>query len=139
MVPAWLSDGDIQAIYRRYQEIYGDDCKRMQKKCKKMQFYLHMSKKSSIFASDFGIVQDQTIKTLRVMEKVEICKVQIGAEIYKVNQLANNDVLLDEYRVMHGRRIAKGGSWFNNRQEAIEFMLRIAFDDVSQGIIEFPA
>lgn len=71
------------------------------------------------------------------MEKVEVCKVQIGTEIYKVNQLVNNDVVLDEYRVMHGRRIAKGGSWFNDRVKAIQFMLRIAFDDVSQAKIEF--
>lgn len=71
------------------------------------------------------------------MEKVEICKVQIGTEIYKVNQLVNNDVPIDEYRVMHGRRIAKGGSWFNNRLAAIQFMLRIAFEDVSQQKIDF--
>ena len=71
------------------------------------------------------------------MEKVEICKVQIGAEIYKVNQLMNGDVLLNEFRVMHGRRIQKGGAWFNNRLAAIQFMLRVAFEDVSQGTIEF--
>lgn len=83
------------------------------------------------------IVPDQTLKTLRVMDKVEICKVQIGTEIYKVNQLAKDDVTLEEYRVMHGRRVAKGGSWFNNRLAAIQFMLRIAFEDVSQGTIDF--
>lgn len=71
------------------------------------------------------------------MDKVEICKVTIGTEIYKVNQLSNEGVMLDEYRVMHGRRIAKGGSWFNNRLAAIQFMLRVAFEDVSQGTIEF--
>lgn len=104
-----------------------------------MQKYLHMSKKSSTFASDFNSgIHDQKIQQ-RVMEKVEICKVQIGNEIYKVNQLVNDDVVLDEYRVMHGRRIAKGGSWFNNRLAAIQFMLRIAFEDVSQGTIDFPA
>lgn len=72
------------------------------------------------------------------MDKVEICKVQIGAEIFKVNQLVNNDEALDKYRVMHGRRIVKGGSWFNNRLAAIQFMLRVAFENVSQGTIEFP-
>lgn len=96
-----------------------------------------MSKKSSIFAADLGIVPDRTIKYYRIMDKVEICKVQIGTEIYKVNQLVNNDVVLDEYRVMHGRRIAKGGSWFNDRVRAIQFMLRMAFDDVSQTKIGF--
>lgn len=62
---------------------------------------------------------------------------QIGTDIYKVNQLVKNDVALDEFRVMHGRRIAKGGSWFNNRIAAIQFMLRMAFDEVSQTKIEF--
>lgn len=78
-----------------------------------------------------------TYKYDLVMEKVEICKVQIGAEIYKVYQLENGDVKLNEYRVMHGRRIAKGGAWFSSRVAAIQFMLRTAFTDVSQGTIEF--
>ena len=71
------------------------------------------------------------------MEKVEICKVVIGDDSYRVNQLCNGDVMLEEYRVMHGRRIAKGGSWFNNRLAAIQFMLRVAFEDVSQEVIPF--
>ena len=71
------------------------------------------------------------------MEKVEICKVVIGDDSYRVNQLCNGDVMLEEYRVMHGRRIAKGGSWFNNRLAAIQFMLRVAFEDVSQAVIPF--
>lgn len=71
------------------------------------------------------------------MDKVEICKVQIGNEIYKVNQMCENGVTFDEFRVMHGRRIQKGGSFFNNRLAAIQFMLRVAFEDVSQGTIDF--
>ena len=109
----------------------------MQKKCKKMQIYLHIWKNSSTFVPDLGIVPATTIKYTESMDKVEICKVQIGTEIYKVIQKRNEDVLLDDYRVMHGRRIAKGGSWFNNRLAAIQFMLRAAFEEVSQGTIEF--
>lgn len=71
------------------------------------------------------------------MDKVEICKVQIGTEIYKVNQLVNGEEMLNEYRVMHGRRIAKGGAWFCSRVAAIQFMLRMAFNDVSQSKIAF--
>lgn len=71
------------------------------------------------------------------MDKVEVCKVTIGNNIYKVNQMCNEGIMLEEYRVMHGRRIAKGGSWFNNRLAAIQFMLRTAFEDVSQAKIEF--
>lgn len=100
---------------------------------------MHISKKSSIFAPGFNSESHNDLTIISSMDKVEICKVQIGTEIYKVNQLVNNDVTLEEYRVMHGRRIAKGGSWFNNRLAAIQFMLRMAFEDVSQGTIEFPA
>ena len=41
----------------------------MQKKCKKMQKNLHMSKKSSNFAADLGIVPTTTNKYNRVMKK----------------------------------------------------------------------
>lgn len=78
-----------------------------------------------------------TIKLIRVMEKVAICKVVIGGETYRVNQLKNGDVVLNEFRVMRNRNIAKGGSWFNDRTRAIQYMLRIAFFDVSQGTIDF--
>ena len=97
---------------------------------------MHIWKIFSTFAADLGIVPTAINKYSRVMDKLEICKVQIGTEIYKVNQLVNNEVALEEYRVMHGRRIAKGGSWFNNRLAAIQFMLRMAFEDVSQAKIE---
>lgn len=101
-----------------------------------MQKYLHIWKIFCTFASDLGIVPIVTIKYNESMEKVEICKVQIGTEIYKVNQMCNDDVMLEEYRVMHNRRIQKGGSYFNNRLAAIQFMLQVAFEDVSQGTIE---
>ena len=71
------------------------------------------------------------------MDKVEICKVVIGGEYYRVNQMVNGDVAMNEYRVMHNRNIAKGGAYFNDRLRAIQFMLRVAFEDVSQGTIEF--
>ena len=37
------------------------NCKKVQKKCKKMQIYLHISKKSSTFVADLGIVPSVTI------------------------------------------------------------------------------
>ena len=40
------------------------DCKKIHFFCKKMQIYLHMSKKSSIFAPDLGIVPAMTIKNV---------------------------------------------------------------------------
>ena len=50
MVLAWSDDERI--------EVY---CKKMQKKCKKMQNLLHMSKKSSTFGAVSGIVPAITI------------------------------------------------------------------------------
>ena len=43
--------------------------KKCKKKCKKMQNYLHMSKKSCTFAEDLGIVPSATIKYNRVMKR----------------------------------------------------------------------
>lgn len=71
------------------------------------------------------------------MDKIEICKLSIGGEIYKVIQGCENEVPKEIYRVMKGRRIAKGGSYFAVRRAAIQFMLRYAFDDVSQETIDF--
>ena len=96
-----------------------------------------MSKKMLIFAADLGIVPTITIQYYRVMEKVEICKLSIGGEIYRVIQGCEDGITKELYRVMKGRRIAKGGSFFACKRSAIQFMLRFAFDDVSQGTIEF--
>lgn len=71
------------------------------------------------------------------MDKIEVCKLSIGGEIYKVIQGCENEVPMEIYRVMKGRRIAKGGSFFAIKRTAIQFMLRYAFDDVSQGTIDF--
>lgn len=71
------------------------------------------------------------------MEKIEICKLSIGGSIYRVIQGCQNDVPLEVYRVMKGRNLVKGGSFFVEKRVAIQFMLRYAFTDVSQGTIEF--
>lgn len=71
------------------------------------------------------------------MEKIEICKLSIGGEIYRVIQKCENDVPLEVYRVMKGRRLVKGGTFFVDKRVAVQFMLRSAFTDVSQGTIEF--
>lgn len=104
----------------------------MQKKCKKMQNYLHISKKSSIFAADLEIVPSATIKYYRVMEKVMICSLKYGEVIYKVNGLVDKDGKGHGFRVMKGRCIAKGGAFFNSEKAAIMFMLRYVFNEVAQ-------
>ena len=66
------------------------------------------------------------------MNKEEICKVTIEGGIYKVNAMVDDEKKVHFYRVMRGRNIAKGGSYFNDKRAAVMFMLRIAFNDVAQ-------
>lgn len=104
----------------------------MQKKCKKMQKLLHISKKSSIFAPDLGIVPATTLKKGNDMDKVTICSLKYGEVIYKVNMLVDEDGKSHGFRVMKGRCIAKGGAFFKSEKAAIMFMLRYVFNDVAQ-------
>ena len=113
------------------------NCEKLHFFCIFLQLYLHISNIFCTFVPYFNSGIHNDLKLCYNMEKVEICKVTIGNETYRVNQLCNGDVMLNEYRVMHNRRIQKGGSWFNNRLAAIQFMLRVAFEDVSQGTIDF--
>ena len=48
--------GWIMRMPIRYQTGSGVECKKMQKKCKKMQKVLHISKKSSTFVADSRMV-----------------------------------------------------------------------------------
>lgn len=97
-----------------YLEISGVYCKKMQKKCKKMQEYLHMSKKSSIFAADLGIVPTATIKNNRVMKKECIFKACKGNEwwyLYRYpNEKASRGCI---YRIYNGRKWHDHISWFS--------------------------
>ena len=70
------------------------------------------------------------------MNKEEICKVTIEGGIYKVNAMVDDEKHEHFYRVMRGRNIEKGGSYFNNKRAAIMFMLRVAFNDVAQLSLE---
>lgn len=70
------------------------------------------------------------------MDKETICKVSIKDTIYKVNMLVDENGGQHGYRVMKGRHIAQGGSWFRNEREAIKHMLRLAFIDVVQLTID---
>lgn len=66
-----------------------------------------------------------------------ICSLKYGEKIYKVNALVDEAGETHGYRVMKGRRIAKGGAWFDSERESILFMLRIAFMDVIQLSMQF--
>lgn len=90
-----------------------------------------------MFASDLGIVPITTKSFQQVMNKETICKVQIGETIFKTNVLFDDQGGVHGYRVMKGRNLAKGGSYFAAERSAVLFMLRAAFADVAQMPIEF--
>lgn len=63
----------------------------MQKKCKKMQKSLHISKKSSIFAPDLGIVPTITLKKGKDMKELCIFKAWGGKNMHRVCVRKNED------------------------------------------------
>lgn len=79
-----------------------------------MQNNLHISKKSSIFAPDLGIVPSITLKKGNNMEKTCIFKAQKGNVIwylYRVpNERASKGCI---YRVYCGRKWFDRISWFS--------------------------
>lgn len=56
----------------------------MQKKCKKMQIYLHIWNIFCTFASDLGIVPAVTNRYHRVMKKVCVFRVSGGRDWYRI-------------------------------------------------------
>lgn len=66
------------------------------------------------------------------MDKVTICSLKYGEVIYKVNELVDGRGVGQGFRVMKGRRIAKGGSFLKTKRAAIMFMLRFVFNEVAQ-------
>ena len=81
----------------------------MQKKCKKMQIYLHIWKIFCTFASDLGIVPSATIRYHRVMKKECIWKCQTGKIVLKVLKMSDFRFALGfSYRVYLGRK------WWNH-------------------------
>ena len=105
--------------------IWGE-CKKMQKKCKKMQKNLHISKKSSTFASDLGIVPTTTIKKNRVMKEKCIFRVQTFGRMWRVMESVEQDENgRYKYRIMNKRRVCEKFSRANGRT-AIEQCMRYA-------------
>ena len=98
----------------------------MQKNCKKMQIYLHISKKSSIFATDFnsGVHNNQERK--RVMKNVCVCRIEVGGSLFRVIENPHPHCLgMYSYRIMHNRKCyGKTDDW--NARTAIERAMELA-------------
>lgn len=86
-----------------------------------MQFYLHMSKKSSIFAVDLGIVPSSTFNYILVMKRVCIWKCKISTTsfgVYRVTPFSgSNNVCF---------RVYMGHKWIGGDYERVEDALRVA-------------
>ena len=93
-----------------------------------MQKYLHMSKKSSIFASDLGLVPSATNKYNRVMKKACIFRVDGGKGIYRVyEQTTRGGYVM--FAVYKGRRLALPVSVFEKAGDAITAAYHAAYQD----------
>lgn len=111
----------------------------MQKKCKKIQKLLHMSKKSSTFASDLGIVPTTTNKYNRVMNDKTICKMQFGGKIYRIVEREEIGGRWREYRLMCGRKRIEGVCDFSTSRAAYDvfedIMRNMFMDELERGRI----
>lgn len=100
-------------------------CKKVQKKCKKMQYLLHISKKSSIFAPELGIVPSITLKQIKDMNKKCIFRCQSNGVVFRVIQEPfSEEVDCVRYVVYEGRKKAKCPWWYN-REYAIETAIEL--------------
>lgn len=77
-----------------------------------MQNNLHISKKSSTFVADLGIVPTATIKYYRVMKKECVFKCQIDGKWYKVYKVPHQYFTREyQYVTYCGRRRLEGFQW----------------------------
>lgn len=91
-----------------------------------LQFYLHMSKKSSTFVSDLGIVPTATINNIRDMKKC-IFKCQNGKMIVGVYTDQQKWSMHGEpiYRVYHNRKWMWRQNWFK-LEDALQACIHLA-------------
>lgn len=94
-----------------------------------MKKLLHMSKKSSTFASDMGIVPATTVKKNRVMNDKTICKMQFGDKIYRIVEREEIGGRWREYRLMCGRKRMEGVCDFSTIRAAYD-----EFEDIMRGL-----
>ena len=96
-----------------------------------MQDYLHMSKKSSTFVPDLGIVPITTIKSLGVMKELCVFKVCGGRNICRVVVRRNEDGGR-YYVVYHGRRLAPTIARWANVWDAVRAAEQQAASDMTE-------
>lgn len=102
-------------------------CKKVQKKCKKMQDYLHISNIFRTFAADLEIVPSITLKKGNNMENECVFKIEYKGDLYKVVKHPYNYAgTVFVFKVMHKRRVL-GKFKSTDDRGAIEFAMACAF------------
>ena len=112
--------------YRRELPRNAKKCKKNAKKCNKV---LHISKKSSTFVADLGIVPDRTFKHYRVMEKVEVLKVDCKprkVRIYRVDLKHDESIFV----VYEERKRVDYPCIFGNYYEALKRCMIVALGNM---------
>ena len=88
-----------------------------------MQKLLHMSKKSSTFVADLGIVPSTTKNNNRVMKEKCIFRVQFAGDMWRVMESLEKDVAgRYQYRIIHKRRVMEK-FYRRNGRRAIELCM----------------
>lgn len=95
-----------------------------------MQIYLHISKKSSTFVADLGIVPTITKKSVNIMKKECIFKVWGGSVWLRVLRVEVSSGGPVYYRVMMGRNMLDGVSDFEEKETAVDKAISLARLDV---------
>lgn len=103
-----------------------------------MHELLHMSKKSSTFAADLGIVPTTTKKNNRVMKKECVFRIEYKGDLYRVVKHPYDYYgKVFVFKVMHQRRVL-GKFKSASDMGAIEFAMRCAFGvgvTIESGIV----
>lgn len=108
----------------------------MQKKCKKMQYLLHISKKSSIFVPDLGIVPTITLKKGKDMKKKCVFRCQSNGVVYRVLMEPWKEAVDGvRYVVYEGRKKAQCPWWYG-KEYAIEEALRLCLGEDWKKVME---
>lgn len=99
-----------------------------------MQNYLHISKKSSIFAEDLGIVPTATNKHYRVMSYEKVIFRTEGANRGLVQVVKHDDGKSIYYKVMRGRKMVDSCARYWLRDTAIDRAVEISRRDIDLAI-----
>ena len=100
---------DLRGSWRGSSRV---DCKKMQFFCKKMQIYLHISKKMRTFVADFNSEVHNISNLFTIMEKKCVFKCCINGKWYRVYECVHpDDHRRNFYQTFIGRKRLDFNIW----------------------------